>query len=954
MLEDLKANFEWFDLIYDTLFLESDLDLEEREMTRMAIDLVVVMGKLPKPIQLLHNGMVRGDGFDAASPGDQRKFRGAVQKVVAAMEYSSSDQKKIVDAAVKSIPKRREGNVSRLAADIDTIDLDGLAEVSPPGWAGSVKAMKAKKGSEKIDNPWALAWYMKNKGATPHYKDQETSKDGKPVKKKRFQNEEVELLDEDLKLTKSDRKVLAAFADQKSAESKNLSTDGKKLDGAWMGGGGLASWKGGKIHLRDTGVRSGDVIARALKRVAPKNDLAESIELPTGLSGALAAAMGEGKKKGCPCGNDHKKCGCDDCEKLRAEDVELSEAMQIKPTTYKGQDGFQLSGKDSRGRKVKVFVRKRESADKLKAAYGSGADQGEISKIMKEGELPDDADAMFEELMAEGYGPCPKCSEIHEATSRERRPNGYTTCGACSERILSEKWDKGLQENMSLPLPLGSGGVDIYDIGIEAGYRIPQGVDANPGGGFRDIDLDEIRAAAMSRKPLATKIAKMQKDHPNLEHAAGEFTADELVEMGMAYDKGQAGSPLGTEEKVYAATYKALVIASMRKPQATPVAMMRQQPVAEDAPAMYGYEMPGAEESLDGAFESALEDESLMVEFENVDPETVIEKYKLKIKGPGHEKVAKAIERGIQKAASLCKINPPICKGNIGLVRNEMPQFPNDGVRNKFIASMKQKGVRVSKGKMRVGTLKATQAEILVTKVVGMIGSYLAGAFPAIKDPIVVSRDGFIVDGHHRWAALLLVSPGETMNVLRVDAPIKSLIPMVNEFPGVVNRGLTAKSILHKEGLDEAASRFELVYSTGGHGGPYQGEEAAKKAAERLLKGGRDKWIAVIPAADITNLTKAKVVWLLKRSGGWEKGPRPLPSVSPRGHYAEAFALGAEYLDVAEDYPAEIERAEENDIGSGLSGQLAKAMYHRDIEPGSGLPAVEAPGGEQYGDYQTV
>lgn len=50
----------------------------------------------------------------------------------------------------------------------DHVELD---EVSPPGFEGTVKAMKKYKD---IDNPWALAWYMKNKG----YKSHKT-KDGK-------------------------------------------------------------------------------------------------------------------------------------------------------------------------------------------------------------------------------------------------------------------------------------------------------------------------------------------------------------------------------------------------------------------------------------------------------------------------------------------------------------------------------------------------------------------------------------------------------------------------------------------------------------------------------------------------------------------------------------------------------------------------------------------------------
>jgi len=40
-----------------------------------------------------------------------------------------------------------------------------MGEVSPPGWEGTVKAMKKHKD---IDNPWALSWHMKNKGYKSH------------------------------------------------------------------------------------------------------------------------------------------------------------------------------------------------------------------------------------------------------------------------------------------------------------------------------------------------------------------------------------------------------------------------------------------------------------------------------------------------------------------------------------------------------------------------------------------------------------------------------------------------------------------------------------------------------------------------------------------------------------------------------------------------------------------
>lgn len=43
-------------------------------------------------------------------------------------------------------------------------DADEMAEVAPPGFEKVVKGLKKNKD---VDNPWAVAWSMKNKGAKP-------------------------------------------------------------------------------------------------------------------------------------------------------------------------------------------------------------------------------------------------------------------------------------------------------------------------------------------------------------------------------------------------------------------------------------------------------------------------------------------------------------------------------------------------------------------------------------------------------------------------------------------------------------------------------------------------------------------------------------------------------------------------------------------------------------------
>jgi hypothetical protein len=72
---------------------------------------------------------------------------------------------------------------SELIGKMQKESKNSLKEKAPPGWKGSTKKMKKHK---EIDNPFALAWYMKKKGDEPHY----TNSD-KPKKKKEFKNESV-------------------------------------------------------------------------------------------------------------------------------------------------------------------------------------------------------------------------------------------------------------------------------------------------------------------------------------------------------------------------------------------------------------------------------------------------------------------------------------------------------------------------------------------------------------------------------------------------------------------------------------------------------------------------------------------------------------------------------------------------------------------------------------------
>lgn len=68
----------------------------------------------------------------------------------------------------------KKTEIAKTIYNKDTEAPEEVNEVSPPGFEGTVKAMKKHK---EIDNPYALAWYMKNKGYKSHKKANGTDKE---------------------------------------------------------------------------------------------------------------------------------------------------------------------------------------------------------------------------------------------------------------------------------------------------------------------------------------------------------------------------------------------------------------------------------------------------------------------------------------------------------------------------------------------------------------------------------------------------------------------------------------------------------------------------------------------------------------------------------------------------------------------------------------------------------
>ena len=162
---------------------------------------------------------------------------------------------------------------------------------------------------------------------------------------------------------------------------------------------------------------------------------------------------------------------------------------------------------------------------------------------------------------------------------------------------------------------------------------------------------------------------------------------------------------------------------------------------------------------------------------------------------------------------NLCKVSVPgtnlYCDGNKGIERADMPQFKGTPVpgspadklpkdengeadTEEFFKQMLEKdGIKVSEPQtVPPDRLKATQSELVGVKVAGMskvLDNPDHPAYEKITAPIYVSNDGYVLDGHHRWAAVVAHNASNPdrqipMNVRVIDEPIEPLVKRSNSF----------------------------------------------------------------------------------------------------------------------------------------------------------------------------
>lgn len=168
-----------------------------------------------------------------------------------------------------------------------------------------------------------------------------------------------------------------------------------------------------------------------------------------------------------------------------------------------------------------------------------------------------------------------------------------------------------------------------------------------------------------------------------------------------------------------------------------------------------------------------------------------------------------------RRKSGLTALLARLTRGHGGQKRSQMPQFDGPTM-EKFCAWLKARGIGSLERNLHLGEVRPTQRHFDAAKVRGMIEQFRSGKFPKLYAPIMVSADNFILDGHHRWAAMVALrdekrGPDDVV-MLRLGLTMKQLLPLAREFKGVRFKPLRKAAAAFRDELAKTARVFGAEY----------------------------------------------------------------------------------------------------------------------------------------------
>lgn len=111
--------------------------------------------------------------------------------------------------------------------------------------------------------------------------------------------------------------------------------------------------------------------------------------------------------------------------------------------------------------------------------------------------------------------------------------------------------------------------------------------------------------------------------------------------------------------------------------------------------------------------------------------------------------------------------------------RVQMPQIDENGIKS-LVKKIKTKKTKVKLGEFIVDELKPSQKDIDWDKVESFVNEMTENGIEEFP-PIIVSRDMYILDGHHRILAVRAVDPDYKVEAYQIDKNVIEALTVFNE-----------------------------------------------------------------------------------------------------------------------------------------------------------------------------
>jgi SPP1 gp7 family putative phage head morphogenesis protein len=190
---------------------------------------------------------------------------------------------------------------------------------------------------------------------------------------------------------------------------------------------------------------------------------------------------------------------------------------------------------------------------------------------------------------------------------------------------------------------------------------------------------------------------------------------------------------------------------------------------------------------------------------------------------------------------------------SLGIPRKNMPQIAGED-RAGLLSFLKTLGVKHDRATIRASALRPSQREFSREKIEA------ARLHASTARPVLVSKDGYVVDGHHQWFSELLDDPDAEVYTLRFDEMARPLIAHVRMY-----REAYRENSRDSE-LERALESGRVWYADGVFAGTFTARIAAElrrlgatfDAGQRVFRLPVERLPADIKTAAVASLDRSK------------------------------------------------------------------------------------------------